>query len=274
MRLFRLALFATLVFVTPATAQESAAVREMRSLPWQTHPAVGKIDSVAQIKLSGGLRFLDSASTSRFLELQGNPPRSGHYALLPKTDHEWFSIFDFERSGYVRDDEALDPDELLKSLKQGNVAGVAERKKLNLPILILEGWAVPPHYDSETHLLEWATRLRNEDTSEVYVNYTIRLLGRSGVMSAVIVTEPEMLSQDVRDFKAALRGFDFVPGEQYREYRQGDKVAAYGLGGLVLGGAAVAVAKSGLLKSLGKFAVIGAIAAFAAVVALIKRIFR
>ena len=48
------------------------------------------------------------------------------------------------------------------------------------------------------------------------------------------------------DFKLALKNFDYVSGEKYSEWKQGDKVAAFGLGALVLGGAAaVATSKGG-----------------------------
>ena len=58
---------------------------------------------------------------------------------------------------------------------------------------------------------------------------------------------------------------NFLPGNRYTDYQQGnDKVAAYGLGALILGGVA---AKVGLFKGLialiiarKKFAIIGAIA--------------
>ena len=41
-----------------------------------------------------------------------------------------------------------------------------------------------------------------------------------------------------------------MSGQQYAEWRSGDKVAAYGLTGLITGGAAVAAAKTGLLAKL------------------------
>src|SRR5262249_12924062 len=106
------------------------------------------------------------------------------------------------------------------------------------------------------------------------VNYTVRLLGRSGVMSATLVTEPDTLDADVKEFKTALRGFDFKPGESYAEFRQGDRVAQYGLAALIVGGAAAVATSSGLMKGLGKFIAYGAFAAFAAVAAFFKRLFR
>ena len=82
----------------------------------------------------------------------------------------------------------------------------------------------------------------------MHVNYTSRLLGRSGVMSAVLVSSPQTLAEDMQAFNRALAGYDFVAGEKYAEFKSGDRIAEYGLGALVLGGAAAAAAKAGLFK--------------------------
>ncbi len=50
---------------------------------------------------------------------------------------------------------------------------------------------------------------------------------------------------------AHLAGFNYNSGHKYGEWQSGDKVAAYGLTGLITGGAAVAAAKSGLLAKIG-----------------------
>ena len=72
-------------------------------------------------------------------------------------------------------------------------------------------------------------------------------------MSAVLVSSPQTLNDDVKAFNSALAGYRFNAGEQYAEFKSGDKIAEYGLAALVVGGAAAAAAKAGLFKSLGKF---------------------
>jgi uncharacterized membrane-anchored protein len=129
----------------PASAQDNA-IAQINALPWQTSGA-GNIASVARVSLVTDLRFLGSVGTSRFLELNGNPPRNNQFTLAPES-FDWFAIFGFDRSGYIRDDERLDADELLRTLQQQNEEGTAERRRLKLPILKLVGWAVPPHYDA------------------------------------------------------------------------------------------------------------------------------
>jgi uncharacterized membrane-anchored protein len=70
------------------------------------------------------------------------------------------------------------------------------------------------------------------------------------------------------EFKVALKDFDYVSGEKYSEWREGDKVAAYGLGALVLGGAAAVATSKGGLKVLW----MGLLAGAAAVWGGIKRV--
>ncbi len=202
----------------------------------------------------------------------GRPRLAWAMLLLAPRNYSWFAVFSFDASGYVKDDEKINPDELLATLKESNKAGIEERRRLRLPLLHLEGWTVTPHYDLQTKRLEWGTRLRGEDNS-IVVNYSTRLLGRTGVMKAILVTSPNSLQNDLRDFRSALNAFDFNAGQKYSEFRTGDKVAEYGLAALVLGGAAAVAAKSGIFKGLFKLLAVGAIAFGAAIMAFFKRLF-
>ena len=249
---------------------EERASREIRALNWQRGPTEGKIGATATIKVAEGQAFLDAPNTRRFLELNGNPGRDNHYTLLSQ---EWFAVFFFKDTGYVKDDEKLDAAALLKSLQESDTPANEERKRLNMPPLYTDGWQVPPHYDVNTRRLEWGVRLRQDDGRST-INYTIRLLGRRGVMHATLVATAAAIDRDIADFKTALTGYDFVPGERYAEFRSGDRVAEYGLAALVLGGAAVVATKSGFGKALGKFLVVGVVAAGGAIMAFARKLFR
>ncbi len=105
------------------------------------------------------------------------------------------------------------------------------------------------------------------------MNYSTRLLGRNGAIHATLVTDPDNLDSDVKAFKAALTRLQFNSGSRYEEFRQGDKVAEYGLAALIVGGAAAAAAKSGAGKALFKFLGFGIFAAAAALLAWIRSLF-
>ena len=258
-----------------ALAQDSENSRKVRELPWQVEPAVGKIADKATVPLTG-LRFLDSGPTDTFMQLTGNLPRQNSY-LLGRKDLAWFAVLDFVPEGYVKDDEKIDADKLLAILKEGNEAGAQERKKRGLPSLVLDGWQLPPQYDADNKRLEWATVLHS-DGGEKVVNYSTKLLARRGYTTAVLVSDPANFTSDVAEFKAALKTVQYVPGESYAEFKQGDKIAAYGLGALIVGGAAALATKkgfwavlAGLFGAFGKLILGAAVAILAAIGAIFKR---
>ena len=230
---------------------DPAIIAEMKKLAWQQGPGEGRIGDKAVIKIPAEHVFLDATSTRRFLELTGNPPRDDNYLFAPRS-LDWFAIFAFDATGYVKDDEKIDADALLKSLKSSDGPGNKERKRLGMEALYTDGWQVPPHYDPETRRLEWGLSLRTEGGHAV-VNYSSRLLGRTGVMSAVLVADPQTLTADTQAFKAALKQFAYLPGETYSEFRQGDRIAEYGLAALVLGGAAAVASKKGFWALIAGF---------------------
>jgi uncharacterized membrane-anchored protein len=259
------------ISVAAEPAQDVGA--EMKKLPWQVGPGTGDVGSRSKIDIPDGARLLPESSGSRFLELTGNLPEQGDTVLIRKG---WWATLSFDDSGYVKDDEKLDADALLASMRKNEEAANDERKKRGMPTLTNEGWIVPPHYDPATRYLEWGVRLRASDSPQPVVNYTMRLLSRHGSETVILVTSPETLQADVADLHQVLGGYKFNTGETYAEFRPGDHVAEFGLGALVLGGAAAAAVKAGWFKGLlvalaaaWKLVAAGVVAAFAG----LKRLF-
>jgi len=240
---------------------EDAPQKELQAkiaaLPWQAGPTTGAVSDKATLKVADKQAFLDMPNSDKFLQLNGNLPNPGRNVIA--TD-SWFAVFDFDAVGYVKDDEKIDADDLLSKLKEGNVAQNEERKKQGYSELILDGWYMPPKYDAQSKHLEWATRLHSGQST--IVNYTVRLLGRTGVERATLVSSPQTLEKNIPEFKAVLNGFEFNAGERYTEFKQGDRVAEFGLAALVAGGAAAVAVKTGFWKVL-----LGGLAAFWKVIA-------
>lgn len=230
--------------VNEQPSQEELA-RQFDSLPWQLGPMKGAVGSKATVAVPDKARFLAEGKTDKFFELTGNLPHPGATVIVT---HDWFAVFGFADAGYIKDDDKIDADALLEALQKADEDGNAERAKRGLPRIHTIGWAVPPHYDPQTKHLEWGVKLQPEGQTGYGVNYTVRLLGRTGYESAVLVVSPDKLDAGIADMRQLLKDFDFNAGERYDEFRAGDKVAEYGLGALIVGGAAAAAVKTGFWK--------------------------
>lgn len=265
-----------------ALAQEPAGEKEQEAeepkFNWQDGPGDFQLGSdVAKVSLGEGHVFLDAPETRRFLESTHNPSSGNEVGFVGKEGESWWLIFEWEKVGYVKDDDKdeLDADELLESYKTGTEEYNEERKKAGLPGLHVMGWQEPPHYDPVTHNLVWAILAKNDNGRES-INYNVRLLGREGVMSVTLIDSKEQFAQSKPSFEKVLSAFAYVPGKTYAEFKSGDKVAEYGLTALVAAGAGAAAVKFGLFKFIGKFAkviIIGVVAAGAAIARVIKGLF-
>lgn len=257
-----------------AAEDPDSTLSQIRALDWHVGPQSENIASKATLKTDDTLAFLDESNSSKFLELTGNLPDPGNFILL-SIDHNWWATFSFSDLGYVKDNEDIDADSLLKDLKASDGPANEERKRRGIPPLYTEGWYTPPHYDVESRRLEWGLKLNSE--GETILNYTIRLLGRTGVMNATLVSSPETLDADVRTFKAALPGFEFNGGERYADYKEGDRVAEFGLAALIAGGAAAIATKKGFWAAVAgffaaawKFIAVAVVGVFASIRSIFK----
>jgi uncharacterized membrane-anchored protein len=236
--------------VVPTSERE----RALLALPWKKGPTTGPLGHIAEIKVPEGQMYLDGDGARRLLEIDQNPTSGQELGLVAADDMSWVMTFEFSDVGHVEDDEKadLDADKLLTSLREGNEAGNKARRARGWETVSLVGWALSPTYDAQTKNLEWATNVRNDATTGVTVNHNIRLLGRAGVMEAGLLAAPEEYGAALVASKATLAGYSFKAGQRYDEFREGDRVAEYGLAGLITGGAIAAAAKTGFLAKAGK----------------------
>jgi len=238
---------------------------------FQQGPFVANLCGVSSINIPSGCLFVDKNDAGRFLEALHNIPARNECGIILSKNENWFMKFRYIESGHILDDEKgkLNASALLETLRKNNDQANIERKKRGWGQATLTGWEVPPHYDQITNNLEWGVRCLIEgDTS---VNYNIRLLGREGLMTVVCVVAPQSFQQSIINFRSIISNFSFKQGEKYAEYRQGDKLAQYGLTALIVGGATAVAVKSGLGKWLGKIIVVGVMASFGYIVSLFKR---
>lgn len=243
---------------------------------------------LAQLTVPTNFNYLgpDDAETV-LVKLWGNPPdRQKPLGLLipagmtPISSNAWVVTIDYSAEGYVRDTDAdkINYDELLKRMQSAVAEVNKERQKEGYPTVQLLGWAAPPHYDSATHKLYWAKKLKFEGEDTDTLNYNIRILGRRGVLELNAVANLDQFKEIDKETPEILGMVDFKEGNRYADFDpKVDKVAKYGIATLVAGGALAAAAKFGLLKGLWVFILAAKkfiIVAFLAVAAFFKRLFK
>jgi uncharacterized membrane-anchored protein len=245
------------------------------SIPWTAGPSIGDLGTVGQISVPKGYRFTGKAGAQTFSELAHNPITGGELGVLipSRTDDAnfFFVTFTFEDVGYVRDDEKeqLDPDALLASLRNNTEQQNKIHEKRGWKPIHVLGWYKQPYYNDRTHNLTWAILGKSEDDPDQVVNYFTRFLGRHGIMSIDLIISQASAARVISEYDSLLAGFSYEGGEKYTEFREGDKLASYGLTALIAGGVGAFAVKSGILAKLWKFLLVG----FFALIGLVKRFF-
>lgn len=252
-----------------ADPEAEAARKAFESIDWKTSGS-GTLGSIAELQVPSGYRFTGSPGTIKLMEMMGNLTSGEELGYIAPESLDWFAVFEFSAVGYVKDDEKdkLDPDAILEQMKQGQMAANEELTRRGMSTLTVLGWQTPPFYNPATNNLEWAVRLQSSDGSQV-LNYKTKLLGRRGVMDVVLVCDEQQIAAVIPEYQKLLTGFAFKKEESYAAFTKGDKVAEYGLTGLIVGGGLLVAAKSGLLAKLWKPILVGLLA----IGAFFKRIF-
>jgi len=163
----------------------------------------------------------------------------------------WGAIVTYDPSGYVTDKDAdkANYDDLITQAHDAEANLNDERTKQGFPTIHLVGWAQPPSYNRSLHYLIWARDIKFGQGDVDTLNYDVRMLGRSGVLSVNVVAAMPDLPQVRTDADALARTIAFNPGARYGDFDSvHDKKAAYGVAGLVAAGMGLVLAqKFGLI---------------------------
>ena len=125
------------------------------------------------------------------------------------------------------------------------------RSENGYPRLSLKGWAKPPFYDQVNKKLHWAKEFNTGEEPNT-LNYDIRILGRKGHVSLNAISTMDYLDEVDAHIDDVIYSVNFTEGNRYADFNpKMDKVAAYGIGGLIAG---KVLAKAGILAKLGVFA--------------------
>jgi uncharacterized membrane-anchored protein len=144
--------------------------------------------------------------------------------------------YEWRDEGYISDSDwsDVDADELLDQYKESTAASNEERAKNGFEPMEVVGWLQPPEYDATSRTVTYAMELK--DTDSHWANAVALRLGRTGYTQFTWAgsigllqnsgNHPELLT-------TALDTHAFDEGYRYSDFQEGDKVAAYGIAGLV-----------------------------------------
>jgi len=217
-------------------------------------------NNIATVTVPKGFLFLESAEAKYILEdVWGNPGDNDVLGILVPKDvnlleaDSWAIVYTYEEDGHIDDGDAADYDydELLEEMKKQTAEGSIERVRMGYQSIELIGWAKSPYYDKASHKLHWAKEIKFGDDETNTLNYNIRMLGRKGVLVMNVVAGLDNLKTVENNMDAILTSTNFNNGNRYEDFDSSiDKVAEYGIGGLIAGGI---LAKTGLLAKIGIF---------------------
>jgi uncharacterized membrane-anchored protein len=256
-----------------ATADPADAPAPKPEFAWKEGPVKVDLGHDLDLDLPEPYVYLGMPDAKKVMEKLGNFHNETLVGLVAgkKDDAKWLVTIRYEEAGYVKDDEKLDAEEILKSIREGTEEANKERQAHGFAALHVGDWAEAPRYDRASHHLVWALNASSDDGASV--NYNTRVLGRRGFVALNLITDPADLAANKPDAATLLAATTYRAGARYEDFdeKKGDKVAEYGLAGLVLGGAGLGAAKLvkvGLLAKFGKGLLALLVAGKKAVVAL------
>lgn len=219
-------------------------------------------DNLVTINVPTGFSFLEGKEARYILEdVWGNPADADVMGVMVPNNvnllegSAWAIIYTYETEGHIKDDDAADYDytQMLEDMKTQTAEASVERVKQKYESIELVGWAKAPFYDKASHKLHWAKELKFGTDSLHTLNYNIRMLGRKGVLVMNIVSGMDNMNIVEQNINSILASTNFNKGNQYEDFDSNtDKVAEYGIGGLIAGGVLL---KTGILAKLGFFLV-------------------
>jgi len=249
--------------VEPVAALSEDEIKQQEYLKWAEEFEASLTYQTGKITLPGGKAtlnvpedyyYLSPQDTKRVLEeAWGNPEGEPMLGMLFPQEYRvldsasWGVTIEYAEDGYVSDEDAedIDYDDLLKEMKSDTAEESEWRLEQGYSSIELVGWAEQPYYDANTHKLYWAKELIFGGNEAHTLNYNVRALGRQGYLVMNFIANMGQLEEVNAARDEVLAMVSFNDGHKYSEFDPDiDKVAAYGIGGLIAG---KVLAKTGFL---------------------------
>jgi uncharacterized membrane-anchored protein len=260
-------------------AELAEAVLNIEKTLHYQHGEISLEGGIAKISIPQGFKFLNKEEASMVItKIWGNPSAKNVLGMImPENsnvlnDSSFAFVVQYSDMGFVKDDDAdkINYDDLLKDMQKGDEEENKARIEAGGEALIMKGWAQKPFYDKTNRVLHWAMDLQSGSSDQHTLNYNVRVLGRKGVLVLNAVANMRELPLVNANIEKVLHIVQFTEGNKYSDYNPSvDKVAAWGIGGLVAGKVLAKVGIFALIAKFGKLIFI----AFLGGVAAIRRFF-
>lgn len=243
----------------PYPKDEAARLKELNEMNWLSGPDGFQVEaSHSTVRPPAGFSTLLGKEAQRYEYLiNGVEFPQTEFVVYSPDDHVEVAI-EFRPEGFVKDDDwsDIDPDDFLKQLIDGQRAANKVRVANGHEPFDVIGWIEKPTYNATTHVAHYVLELG--DDQQHWPNAVAVKLGREGYHKFIWVGDIEQYKKNGAQVLASvLEGHSYDEGYRYADFTTGDKVAGYGIAGLVAAVAGVKLGKGLLAGGLAFLAVAG-----------------
>ena len=235
--------------------------QKFTALRWQT-PGARRLDEAhAALTVPPGYLMVGGADAAKAETLLGNPSLPNLEAsMLNRSNHFAFQHFE---EGYVSLDDwgDLHAKEMLDGISESTEKDNEVRRQAKIDELHVTGWIKEPYLDRASGTVYWA--IAATEGAHQLVNFVALRLSRGGFEKITWSITKDDYAASAGTLEKVLGDLTFDPGYRYGDHVSGDKVAAYGVAGLVAAVAGIKLTQLAaggglvlLLKKFGAFAVV------------------
>lgn len=231
--------------VLGASYTHAAPIDELKKLSWKNTPSTLHL-SGSNLNLPKGFVHISGNDVQKaFFITQGKQNNSVESYIIGPNDSEFW--LGYTSSGYVdaSDWSDIDPDAMMAGFKEITSKGNAERISNGASPMEVIGWRQKPIIDRASQTVHFAVDVNTPDG--VTINHTVYRLGRYGFESIKLVVSEDDYTDNKKYLDMVLASHSFASGQTHADYVSGDRVAQFGVAGLVGAAAGVKFAKAGFM---------------------------
>lgn len=146
-----------------------------------------------------------------------------------------FILIEYHEIGFLADDDWKDvaSDTLLAEIVEATRQTNEVRRANGYPTLEVQGWVQEPYYSKRRNTVYWAIDVR-DSRGFALINAVAMKLGRHGFSKLTWAGLREQFQDAKMALGPALRAYNFKEGARYADFRDGDVIAAVGLGAMAM----------------------------------------